>query len=105
MVIARIACFLFICIYNKTMRYEWDPKKLAENVQKHSVWFSDADAFEWGTALVKHDDRKYPETRFKAIGYIGMRLYLMVFCFREVSVRIISLRKANRREVKEYAET
>ncbi|MEN9879546.1 MAG: hypothetical protein RIQ55_192 [Pseudomonadota bacterium] len=87
------------------MRYQWDHKKHADNVQKHGVWFSEAEAFEWDSAIVKHDERPYDETRFQAIGYIEARLYVMVFCLRETSIRIISLRKANRREVREYAET
>ncbi len=38
-------------------------------------------------------------------GYIGHRLHVMVFCLRAETVRVISLRKANPREVKIYAET
>jgi uncharacterized DUF497 family protein len=51
------------------------------------------------------DDRKrYSEPRFVATGLIEQRLYVMVFCLREVSVRLISLRKANDREVKRYVD-
>ncbi len=87
------------------MQYQWDHKKHAENVQKHGIWFSEAEAFEWDTAIIRHDDRSYNETRFEAVGYIDTRIYVMVFCFRETEIRIISLRKANRREVRAYAET
>lgn len=88
------------------MKYEHDPKKLADNVARHGVWFAEADGFEWETALIKQDDRKhYPEPRFVATGYIGARLFMMVFCLRGNAVRIISLRKANSREVKRYAKT
>lgn len=86
------------------MHYEHDPKKLAENVAKHGVWFHEADGFEWETAVVQVDARKrYGETRLQATGLIGDRLYVMVFCLRGVAVRIISLRKANAREVRRYA--
>jgi uncharacterized protein len=85
------------------MNFDHDPKKLAENVAKHGVWFHEADDFEWVTAdIVVDNRRRYPETRFRATGRIGDRLYVLVFCLREVSVRIISLRKANPREVKRY---
>jgi hypothetical protein len=47
----------------------------------------------------------YAEPRFEAKGYIGERLHVMVFCIRSEVVRVISLRKANPREVKSYAET
>jgi uncharacterized protein len=87
------------------MKYDHDPEKLAKNVRKHGVWFEQAEWFEWETALVGVDDRnQYVETRFEAIGYIEDRLHVMVFCLRETVIRIISLRKANRREVKRYAE-
>lgn len=89
----------------KSMNYEHDPKKLAENVAKHCVWFHEAERFEWETAIIEADDRKsYPETRFQATGYIGLRIHVMIFCLRGTAVRIISLRKANSREMKRYAK-
>ncbi|WP_312588993.1 BrnT family toxin [Comamonas terrigena] len=86
------------------MRYTFDHAKQAANVAKHGIFFSAADDFEWETALVLVDDRyAYGETRFTAAGLIGERLHVMVFNLRETEVRIISLRRANRREVKHYA--
>ena len=41
--------------------------------------------------------------RFVATGLLGTRLYVLVYTLRETVVRIISLRKANPREVKRYA--
>jgi len=86
------------------MRYTFDPAKLAANVAKHGVWFADADQFEWESALVEVDSRRdYSETRFVATGVIDERVHVMVFNLRETSVRIISLRRANSREVRRYA--
>jgi uncharacterized DUF497 family protein len=88
------------------MRYTYDPKKLAANVASHQVWFHEAEGFEWETASIEADTRKrYAETRFVAIGYIELRLYVLVYTLRETAVRIISLRKANTREMKRYAKT
>lgn len=85
------------------MRYEHDPKKLAMNVASHRVWFHEANEFEWETAVIEHDCRKqYAETRFCATGLIGTRLYVLIFCLRETKMRIISMRKANPREVRYY---
>ena len=85
------------------MRYTHDPQKLTINVAKHQVWFHEANGFDWETALIRVDDRhRYGETRFKAMGLIGERLYVLVFTLRETAVRIISLRRANSREVKRY---
>lgn len=86
------------------MRYEHDPKKLAENVNKHQVWFELADGFEWESAQIIVDSRQqYAETRFRATGLIAHRVHVLVFCFRETKIRLISLRRANPREVKNYA--
>ena len=46
----------------------------------------------------------YDEDRMVALGYIGPRLHCVVFVDRPDGRRIISLRKANTREVKRYAE-
>jgi uncharacterized protein len=87
------------------LHYEHDPKKLAANVARHGVWFDEADGFEWESALVLPDTRRrYGETRFAASGLIGARLYVLVFSLRGSAVRIISLRKANTREVRRYAQ-
>lgn len=48
--------------------------------------------------------RDYSEPRQCALGYIGLRLYAVAFVDRANGRRIISLRKANRREVNRYAQ-
>ncbi|AAF84371.1 BrnT family toxin [Xylella fastidiosa] len=88
------------------MNYEFDSAKSESNLDKHGLSLADADGFEWETAVVREDTRKqYAEPRFEAKGYIGNRLHVMVFCLRGDAVRVISLRKANSREVKSYADT
>jgi uncharacterized protein len=57
----------------------------------------------WDGALIVEDLRKdYGERRFQALGLIGDRLHIMVFTPRANKVHVISLRKANKREVKRY---
>jgi len=88
------------------MSYEFDPAKDERNLDKHGLSLAEADGFDWETAVVDEDTRKlYAEPRFEAKGFIGERLYVMVYCLRADVVRVISLRKANTREVKDYAET
>lgn len=87
-----------------------DPAKDAVNLAKHGVSLSDAVGFEWDTAVVWPDTRRnYGEPRMVALGYIGLRIMTVVFVDRPperpTERRIISLRKANTREVKRYAET
>ena len=87
------------------MHYEFDSVKNESNLDKHGLSLADAEDFEWETAVVCEDTRKqYTEQRFEATGLIGDRLHVMVYCLRGDVVRVISLRKANQREVKRYVE-
>jgi len=88
----------------------FDPAKDAANLAKHGVSLADAAGFEWGGAVVWTDERQdYDEARRLALGYIGLRIMALVFVDRPADHpterRIISLRRANSREVKRYAET
>ena len=85
--------------------YDFDPSKEAVNQAKHGVTFVAAEDFDWSTALVAEDLRKnYGEQRFVALGKIGRRVHVLVFTPRGEKVWLISLRKANAREVKRYEQ-
>ena len=85
------------------MDITYDPNKDRSNQQKHGVSLGEAESMDWDTALERLDDRNdYGEDRYQALGFIGDRLYLAVYVDREEGRRIISLRKANSREYKEY---
>ena len=87
------------------MQYEWDENKREANLDKHDVDFLIALDFEWQTALIYEDVRSgYDERRFWALGLIQERVHVLVFTRRDQFVRIISLRKANQREIRRYAE-
>ncbi len=85
------------------MKYAWDEDKRAANLAKHA-WILSASKSSTGSALViaRHH---YGEPRFRAQGLIHGRLHELVFTPRNNVVRIISLRKANPREVHEYEKT
>ena len=92
------------------MNVTFDPAKDAANVAKHGVSLTEAAGVEWDSAVVWPDTRRdYGEARMVALGYIGLRIMALVFVDRPpeqpTERRIISLRKANSREVKRYAET
>ena len=92
------------------MNVTFDPAKDAANLAKHGFSLLDAVGFEWEAAVVWPDKRReYDEARKVALGYIGLRIMAVVFVDRPpeqpTERRIISLRKANTREVKRYAET
>jgi hypothetical protein len=88
------------------MKILFDPTKDSINQQKHGCSLALAEAFEWNEALIWHDTRlDYGEDRFTGIGYVDNRLYVIVFVMRYDAHRIISLRKANDREILKYAQT
>lgn len=92
-------------MYIKSIQITYDQAKDRANQAKHGVSLADAQAFEWDDALSREDDRQaYGEERMSAIGYIGKRLHVAIYTDRGNIRRIISLRKANKREERQYAE-
>lgn len=99
-----LAAFTF-CMHNKRMNIDFDHAKDAANREKHGVALSEAENMEWDTLWAFPDERKhYGEERMVGFAYIGLRLYCVVYTDRADTRRIISLRKANTREMKRYAE-
>jgi len=85
------------------MRYVFDPAKDAINQAKHGVSLALAEVLFAGSHLSMTDDRfDYSEVRQIAFGRIQGRLFACVYADRNAERRIISLRKANGREVKRY---
>jgi uncharacterized DUF497 family protein len=88
------------------MEIVFNTAKDATNKEKHGVSLGTASDFEWDEAVTWPDERRdYGEARMVGIGYIGNRLYVIVFVDRGDERRIISLRKANKREESIYAQT
>ena len=89
------------------MNVTFDPAKDAANLAKHGLSLAMADELEWSTLDCKSDTRReYGEPRQIGYAIAGDRLYCVVFVDRPADApterRIISLRKANSREVKQY---
>jgi len=85
---------------------EFDEKKDAANRREHGISLEKAQDFDFSTALQAEDARRdYGEARTIALGYIGVRLHVLVYTMRGATVRPISLRKANKRERNRYEET
>jgi uncharacterized DUF497 family protein len=85
------------------VKIEFDRAKSEKNAQTRGLPFEKAASFEWETALYAEDVRfSYPERRFVALGFIGVRLHVVCFTPIEGGVRVISFRKANDREVCNY---
>ena len=87
------------------MKIEFDPVKDAANQSKHGVSLSMAEVLDWKAALVWVDKRfEYNEIRMIALAPESDTLYYVAFVDRGEVRRIISLRRANRREVTHYVE-
>ena len=87
------------------MKIEFDPAKDAANQLKHGVSLALVAELDWDAALVWIDERfDYAEMRMIALAPETETLYCVAFVDRGLTRRIISLRRANRREVKHYVE-
>ena len=97
-------------MYNVCMveiRFAWDEKKSRENRRKHGVSFEEArTAFYDPNALQFFDpDHSQSEDRFILLGIsYKLRLLVVCHCYREKEsvIRIISARKANKKEPQNY---
>jgi hypothetical protein len=89
-----------------TVRYEWDRDKARTNLDQHGVDFADAvGALEDELALTIEDRASRLERRFVTVGadWLGRRL-VVVYTWRGERIRIISARRATRREQRRYEE-
>ena len=83
------------------MPYEWDEAKRRGNITKHGIDFESVDRFDWTTVRYERSVR-HGEERVLALGYIGDRLHAVVYINRGENARIISMRKADRKEMSRY---
>ena len=87
------------------MEFEWDGAKAARNLRLHGVSFDEAKTTFYDTLALMHADEEpsNEEARFMLVGMSSERRLLMtVFAGRGEKIRIISSRRATRREVKGY---
>jgi uncharacterized DUF497 family protein len=86
------------------MNISFDPTKSQSNSAKHGIALEQAAYMEWDSAVIWLDERcDYMEARYCAIAYIEIRLYCVSFTDRDNTRRIISLRRANQKEINRYA--
>ena len=86
------------------MEIIYDEFKNISNIKKHGVSFEDVKNLDWDSLIVMEDIRQnYDEQRFIGYAIKGNRLYCIVYTMRHDLMRVISFRKANKREVINYA--
>jgi uncharacterized DUF497 family protein len=85
------------------METTYDHTKSRRNVIERNLSFDDVTEFDFEAARFSLDERRdYGEVRIRAIGFLRCRLHTLVFTETEKGIRVISFRKANKRELKEY---
>jgi uncharacterized DUF497 family protein len=86
------------------MIFEWDREKDERNQQTRDVSFAlAAEVFDDAYRLTFEDVRyAYGEQRFITFGHIARRLFCVVYTMRDETIRIISARKANKKELNRY---
>ena len=85
--------------------FEWDPQKAKNNFEKHGIIFDEASTVFKDTLSLTTEDplHSYDEERLVLIGMSHKnRLLVVVHTEREESIRIISARKAVKKERKYY---
>ncbi|MGH9612741.1 MAG: BrnT family toxin [Bryobacteraceae bacterium] len=89
------------------MLFEWDDRKAAGNIAKHSVPFEYAARVFLDPNRLDGEDKRhdYSEERRLTLGKIQGRLFVVAYTPRGEVIRLISARKANERERRQYDET
>lgn len=91
----------------KDIRFEWDERKNRENKRKHGVSFQEAQSVFLDENAMRYfdPDHSADEDRFIMLGMsFTLRILIVCHCYREddAVIRIISARKANKREQASY---
>lgn len=86
------------------MKFDWDPEKNRTNLAKHGISFDEAIHIFDGPVLTRPDDREdYGENRDISLGALWPDgVLVVVHIERGETIRLISARKANRRERNAY---
>jgi uncharacterized protein len=90
------------------LRFEWDARKDRANQAKHGVSFEEAKTafLDEGARVIADPEHSEDEDRFILLGLsINLRVLVVCHCYLESEnvIRIISARRANRSEQREYA--
>lgn len=85
------------------MRFEWDENKRLANIKKHGIDFVDVPAMFDDDIVTVIDDRfDYGETRYQTLGLLKSRVIMVVHTESDNVIRLISARRANKYEEKNY---
>jgi uncharacterized DUF497 family protein len=91
------------------MQFTWDENKNKANIKKHQVSFEEAKSvfFDVNAKMIHDPDHSNTEDRFVMLGLSKLlKLLVVCHCYKESDdiVRIISARKASKKEALKYGE-
>jgi len=91
------------------LHFDWDDKKSVSNKKKHGISFEEAETVfhDPNARLISDPDHSEDEDRFVLLGLSEhLRILVVCHCYREndTRIRIISARKAKRKEIETYEE-
>jgi len=84
------------------MKFEYDTEKSAANLLKHHIGFDDAQALWDDPWMLEAPAKTEDEPRYLAIGKINGKAWTAVWTPRGDAVRIISVRRSRKEEIKHY---
>ena len=85
------------------MQFSCDPNKSRTNYFKHGIVLEFAQYLDWTKEVVWQDARyNYNEVRMSGLVPLEGKVYAVVYVVRAEFTRMISLRKANKREANHY---
>ena len=89
------------------LKFEWDDNKNKVNIEKHGISFEEASSvfYDEGALIIADEEHSEDEERFILIGFsFKANLLVVCHCYREKDsvIRIISARKADKKERKDY---
>ena len=93
----------------QSLRFVWDPQKAKSNKLNHRVTFAEAETVFYDDDAIEFPDPDHSqdEERFIMLGMSSaLRVLVVCYCYREkdFTIRIISARKATRKETRSYGE-
>ena len=86
------------------MKFEYDYKKSLSNKLKHRIDFEEAQAIFEDPSRLELPAKSIDELRFLIIGNTAGKLWSMFITYRNSNIRIISVRRSSKKEIKLYEE-
>lgn len=84
------------------MEVSWDERKRLENLRVHKYDFQDAWKIFNGLEFAFEDHRfPYPERRYNTLRFVDGRVAKLTYCYESETLRVISFRKATKREARQ----